>query len=138
MAKPDFSHEDLLEVGEQVLTLAKRHGAQKADTVASYGTDFEVKVADGSIANLTQATAKGLGLRVLVDGSRARFDRAPLGAELAASSARLGAARGDSARRGSTPRSSAQARQDEKKRGAKRKLDAELGPSSARLYRNHN
>ena len=68
MAEPDFSHEDLLEVGEQILELAKRHGAQKADAVASYGTDFEVKVADGSISNLTQATAKGLGLRVLVDG----------------------------------------------------------------------
>ena len=68
MAQPNFSHDDLLDVGEQILALAKRYGAQKADTVASYGTDFEVKVADGSISNLTQATAKGLGLRVLVDG----------------------------------------------------------------------
>ena len=68
MSEAKFSHESLIEVGEQVLAIAQKHGAQKADAVASYGTDFEVKVADGAISTLTQATAKSMGLRVLVDG----------------------------------------------------------------------
>lgn len=60
--------ETLLHVAEGLLADAKRHGAEAADVMASHGTDFEVKVADGAIVTLTQATAKGLGLRVFVDG----------------------------------------------------------------------
>lgn len=57
----------LLDVASQVLEMAKRHGAQEADVMAGRSTDFEVKVADGAIVTLTQATSKGLGLRVFVD-----------------------------------------------------------------------
>ena len=59
---------NLLDVASQVLDMAKRHGAQQADVMAGRSTDFEVKVADGAIVTLTQATSKGLGLRVFVDG----------------------------------------------------------------------
>lgn len=56
----------LLDVSDDLLKHAKRFGAGSADVIASRSTDFEVKVADGSIVNLTQAVAKGLGLRVFV------------------------------------------------------------------------
>lgn len=58
----------LLDIADRVLALAKVFGASQADVVASRSTDFEVKVADGSIVTLTQAVAKGMGLRVFVDG----------------------------------------------------------------------
>ncbi len=58
----------LLDIGCHVVELAKSKGADAADVVASRSTDFEVKVADGNIVTLTQAVAKGLGLRVFVDG----------------------------------------------------------------------
>lgn len=58
--------ETLLDVASDMLTLAKKKGATSADIVASRSTDFEVKVADGKIVTLTQAVAKGLGLRVFV------------------------------------------------------------------------
>lgn len=62
------STQDILNIGERALALAKRHGAQQADAMISHATDFEVKVADGAILTLTQATSRGLGLRVFVDG----------------------------------------------------------------------
>ena len=58
----------LLDTAETVLRMAKKAGAHQADVVSSRGTDFEVKVADGEIVTLTQATSKGLGLRVFVGG----------------------------------------------------------------------
>lgn len=57
----------LLDVARDALELARQRGAQQADAVANRGTEFEVKVADGEIVNLTQATSKGLGVRVFVD-----------------------------------------------------------------------
>lgn len=56
----------LLDVAEEIIGYAKSFGATAADVVASRSTDFEVKVADGKIVTLTQAVAKGLGLRVFV------------------------------------------------------------------------
>lgn len=58
----------LTDVAAKVLELAKKYGASSADAVVSRGTEFEVKVADGAIVTLTQATSKGMGLRVFVDG----------------------------------------------------------------------
>lgn len=63
-----MSVEALLDTASQVLEIAKAAGADAGDVVASYGTEFEVKVADGAINTLTQATSKGLGLRVFVGG----------------------------------------------------------------------
>ncbi len=58
----------LIDIASHVLALAKQHGAKDADVAAARGTEFEVKVADGAINTLTQATSKGLGLRVFVEG----------------------------------------------------------------------
>ncbi|MBI5510345.1 MAG: TldD/PmbA family protein [Deltaproteobacteria bacterium] len=58
----------LLTVGERVVGLARKRGADAADLLASRSTDFEVKVAEGEIVTLTQAITKGLGLRVFVGG----------------------------------------------------------------------
>lgn len=58
----------LLDTASQVLEIAKTVGADQADVVAARSTDFEVKVAGGKIDTLTQATSKGLGLRVFVGG----------------------------------------------------------------------
>ncbi len=63
-----LNEKELQDTAAWVLERAKEAGATEADTLVSYSTDFEVKVADGDITNLTEATAKGLGLRVLVDG----------------------------------------------------------------------
>ncbi len=57
----------LIDVAEQALAVAKREGADEADVALARHTEFEVKVADGAIVTLTQATSKGLGLRVFVD-----------------------------------------------------------------------
>ncbi|MEO1481344.1 MAG: TldD/PmbA family protein [Myxococcota bacterium] len=56
----------LLDVASDIMGHAKKFGATSADVIASRSTDFEVKVADGKIVNLTQAVAKGMGLRVFV------------------------------------------------------------------------
>lgn len=66
MEQSELSHDPLLEVTAELLSLAKAAGANKADSMASYGTDFEVKVENGKIGTLTQATAKAVGLRVFV------------------------------------------------------------------------
>jgi PmbA protein len=59
---------ELIGVAERLLEEAKKAGATSADAMAARTTDFEVKVADGAIVTLTQATSKGIGLRVLVGG----------------------------------------------------------------------
>ena len=66
MEEREFSHDQLLEVTDRILGIAKSAGADLADSMASYGSDFEVKVENGKIGTLTQATAKALGLRVFV------------------------------------------------------------------------
>jgi PmbA protein len=60
--------EGLLETAERTIEGARRQGASAADIMVTRSTDFEVKVADGAIITLSQATSKGLGLRVFVDG----------------------------------------------------------------------
>lgn len=52
----------------RALERAKVLGAQQADAIASRSTDFEVKVADRKITTLTQATSRGLGIRIFIDG----------------------------------------------------------------------
>ena len=63
-----MSADNLLDVAGRALDIAKQAGADAADVSAARSTDFEVKVADGEIVTLTQATSKGLGLRVFVAG----------------------------------------------------------------------
>ena len=76
-------HTALLDVAGQVIEMCRRLGCDSADVYASRSTDFEVKVADGTIVTLTQATSKGLGLRVFKDQrmgfcSTSDFNRASL------------------------------------------------------------
>ena len=66
MEDNELSHDKLLEITDKLLGVAKAAGADFADSMASYGTDFEVKVEDGKIGTLTQATAKAVGLRIFV------------------------------------------------------------------------
>jgi len=67
-----MSVETLLDAASAVLEMSTRAGGGEADVVAARSTDFEVKVADGEIVTLTQATSKGIGLRVFV-GERMGF-----------------------------------------------------------------
>ncbi|MBJ80993.1 MAG: hypothetical protein CMH60_06725 [Myxococcales bacterium] len=57
----------LQDTAQQLLDHAMAAGATSADVVATRSTDFEVKVCDGKIVTLTEAVAKGIGLRVFVD-----------------------------------------------------------------------
>ena len=68
MTGESFSIDNLLQTAEKMLQLAKASGAQSADVIVGRSTEFEVKVADEKINTLTQATSKGLGLRVFIDG----------------------------------------------------------------------
>lgn len=60
----------LAEIADQALQLARRAGAQAADVMVERAREFEVKVAEGRIVTLTQATRLELGLRAFVDGRR--------------------------------------------------------------------
>ncbi len=61
----------LLNLAEDVVQLAKRHGATDADVLVATGTEFEVTVRKGEIDKLLEAGSRALGLRVLVDGRSA-------------------------------------------------------------------
>ena len=58
---------NLQDTAQKLLEGAMAAGATSADVVATRSTDFEVKVCDGKIVTLTEAVAKGIGLRVFVD-----------------------------------------------------------------------
>lgn len=55
-------------LGEDVVRLARRHGADEADVIVGAGTEFEVTVRQGEIDRLVEAGSKALGLRVYVGG----------------------------------------------------------------------
>ena len=59
---------EIADTAARLVEMAQKKGASESDAVAARSTDFEVKVADGEIATLTQATSKGIGLRVFVEG----------------------------------------------------------------------
>ena len=58
----------LQDVAQQVITLARKAGAEAADVLIEQASDAEVKVADGQVLTATEATRRGLGLRVFVGG----------------------------------------------------------------------
>jgi PmbA protein len=60
--------QELLNLAEDVVQLARRHGATDADVLVSTGTEFEVTVRRGEIERLLEAGSRALGLRVFVDG----------------------------------------------------------------------
>ncbi|MPZ15176.1 MAG: TldD/PmbA family protein [Chloroflexi bacterium] len=57
-----------LNLAEDVVRLAKKHGADDADVLVAAGTEFEVTVRQGQIDRLIEAGSKALGLRVFVGG----------------------------------------------------------------------
>ena len=56
---------DLLEVCEQLVKLAKKAGAQESEAYAERTRDSSVRVRDGEVEELQQASSKGVGLRVI-------------------------------------------------------------------------
>jgi PmbA protein len=53
-------------LAKQVVQLALKNGADQADVFLQVGRSADVRVRDGDIEDLSQATGKGLGLRVFV------------------------------------------------------------------------
>jgi len=58
----------LLDVCEQLVRLAKKAGASDSEAYAERTRDSSVKVRDGNVEELQQATSKGVGLRVFSAG----------------------------------------------------------------------
>ncbi len=58
-----MNHEKLT---KRVLARAKKAGAQQAEAFVQFGRESSVRVRDGEIEDLTQATSKGIGVRVFV------------------------------------------------------------------------
>jgi PmbA protein len=59
-----MNYEDL---AADVVARARKAGADEADVYLQTSTEFDVQVRKGEIETLTQASSKGLGLRVFVD-----------------------------------------------------------------------
>ena len=59
---------DLAAVCARIADLACRAGADEAEAYAERTRRATVRVRDGEIEDLTQATGKGVGLRVVVGG----------------------------------------------------------------------
>lgn len=55
-------------LAKQVVARAKKKGAKQAEAWVEVGRESSVRVRDGQIEDLTQATGKGVGLRVFVQG----------------------------------------------------------------------
>lgn len=55
-------------LSEQAVELAQQAGAAQSDAWLELGRESSVRVRDGEVEDLTQATSRGLGLRVVVDG----------------------------------------------------------------------
>src|SRR5438132_2552116 len=58
----------LLEVCEKLVLLAKKAGASDAEAYAERTRESSVKVREGNVEELQQATSKGVGLRVITAG----------------------------------------------------------------------
>lgn len=59
---------DLQRIAGQAIDAARKAGADSCDVLAACSQDYEVKVADGRVLCLTQATSRSMGLRVFVGG----------------------------------------------------------------------
>lgn len=58
---------DYLEFAQDIVTSAVRAGANEAEVYLQTGDEFSVEVRMGQVEALTQASSKGVGLRVFVD-----------------------------------------------------------------------
>lgn len=59
---------DYAAVTKKLVARARRKGAKQAEAWLEVNRESSVKVRDGEVEDLTQATAKGVGLRVFADG----------------------------------------------------------------------
>ncbi len=55
-------------LGKQLVARAKKKGAKQAEAFIEVGRESSVRVREGQIEDLTQATSKGAGIRVFVKG----------------------------------------------------------------------
>ncbi len=60
--------DNLLDIAEHVVKLARQGGADAADAVLDSGVEFSVTVRRGEVEKLLEASARGLGLRVFRGG----------------------------------------------------------------------
>lgn len=67
-AKARKHREALLDVCEELVRLAKKAGASDSEAYAERTRDSSVKVREGNVEELQQATSKGVGLRVFAAG----------------------------------------------------------------------
>src|ERR1700733_8200566 len=54
-------------LAERVVELAKKAGAGQSDAWLEVGRESSVRVRDGEVEDLTEATSRGIGLRGIVD-----------------------------------------------------------------------
>jgi PmbA protein len=74
----------LIALGQQVVELATRHGAEVAEVLATEGAELSAKVRMGETELVQEASPRGLGLRVIVGGragSSHSSDLSPRGLE---------------------------------------------------------
>ena len=57
---------DYQALAKKLMARAKKKGAQQAEVFIEVGREASVRVRDGEIEDLTQATSKGVGVRVFV------------------------------------------------------------------------
>lgn len=58
---------EVAQLAKRALARAKKKGAKQAEVFVETGREASVRVRDGAIQDLTQATAKGLGIRAIVN-----------------------------------------------------------------------
>jgi len=73
--------EHLLHLAEELVAFARKNGATQAEVLVREGTEFSVDLREGEIEKLTEAGAKGLSLRVFVEGKMARATSSDLSKE---------------------------------------------------------
>jgi PmbA protein len=64
----DETERQLLEVAQRLVELARKAGAQEAEAFAERTRNASVTVRDGEVEELSQASSKGVGLRVIGGG----------------------------------------------------------------------
>jgi PmbA protein len=65
---PDAGSAQLLDVAARLVELARKAGAGEAEAYAESSREASVRVRDGEVEELSQATSKGVGLRVIGKG----------------------------------------------------------------------
>jgi PmbA/TldA metallopeptidase domain 1 len=67
-----MSNNTMLQTAEELVSFGTKNGATQIEVSIRQGTEFTVSVREGEIEQLTDATSRGLSLRVFVDGKMAR------------------------------------------------------------------